>query len=87
MLLLHRDEAYAVLSRVAAAPLTTSIHVHPAAVQLDPRSDGVPRASAVNLDSIQAIQVGWLDTLITRLRPEKMEEVERAIHFALGLRA
>lgn len=86
MLLLARNEAYAVLTRVAAAPLTTSIRPQPATVQLDPHVDGVPRPSMINLDSIQAIPMEWLDTVIVRLRPEKMEEVERAIHFALGLR-
>ena len=86
VLLLSRDEAYEFLTWVIAAPLTTRVWDVPTTVPLDPRDDGVPRHSAVSLDNIQAVRKTWLDTLVVPLRPEKMRAVERAIHFALGLR-
>ena len=86
VLLLVRDEAYALLSWVMVAPLTTTFRDVPTQVRLDPSRDGVARTSLINLAEIQSIRPEWLDALIVRLRPEKMAEVERAIHFALDLR-
>jgi mRNA-degrading endonuclease toxin of MazEF toxin-antitoxin module len=45
----------------------------------------VPRQSVVNLDSILTISTQQVHEFIVHFRPEKMHEVERAIHFALGL--
>lgn len=86
VLLVARDEAYQVLTWVMVAPLTTRIRAIPTAVALDPADDGVPERCTVSLDNIQAIRTGWLDTVIVRLRPERMEAVDRAMRFALGLR-
>jgi mRNA interferase MazF len=83
--LLARSQAYASLSWFVAAPLTTTIRNIPTAVHLDPQTDGVPRPCIVNLDGIQAVQRTWLDRRIVRLRPTRMQAVERAIHIALGL--
>jgi mRNA-degrading endonuclease toxin of MazEF toxin-antitoxin module len=84
-LLLARDEAYTVLTWVMAAPLTTTYRDIPTAVSLEPDVDGVPQYSVVSLDNIQAVRKSWLESLIVRLRAEKMQNVEDAIHFALGL--
>jgi len=73
------------LSWVAAAPLTSRTRFAPTMVELDPRTDGVPQRSIANLDEIQPLRPSWLDEFVVRLRPEKMQEVERAIHFALAL--
>lgn len=86
VLLLARDEAYELLTWVMVAPLTTRIRMIPTSVRLDPAADGVPEPCAVSLDNIQAIRTPWLDHRIVRLRTEKLQEVESAIHFALGLR-
>jgi mRNA interferase MazF len=86
VLLLARNEAYSVLTWVIVAPLTTTTRNISTAVPLDPGADGVPRASIVSLDNIQAIRKDWLDAHIIRLRPAKMQAVDRAIHVALGLR-
>jgi mRNA-degrading endonuclease toxin of MazEF toxin-antitoxin module len=73
-------------NRIAATPLTSTMRHAPSQVRLDPKSDGVSAISIIKLNEIQAIRPEWLDTLIARLRPEKLEEVKRAQHFALGLR-
>jgi mRNA interferase MazF len=85
VLLLSRDGAYSLLTWVIVAPLTTTLWDAPTAVLLDPRYDGVPRRSVISLDNLQSIRLDRLNERITRLRLEKMQEVERAIHFALGL--
>ena len=87
VLLLARDQAYDLLTYVIAAPLTTRIRSLPTAVQLAPGVDRVPDLCIVNLDAIQVVHTGWLDRFIVRLGPERMEQVDRAIHFALDLRS
>lgn len=87
VLLVARNEAYPLLTWVMVAPLTTRIRPIPTAVRLDPDADGVPEPSAVSLDNIQAIRKDWLDVRIVPLRREKMDAIERAIHFAFGLRS
>jgi mRNA interferase MazF len=85
VLLLARDEAYALLTWVIVAPLTTAQRNIPTAVVLTPEIDGVPRASVAALDNIQAIRKSWLDSRIAALSSDRMREVEQAIHFALDL--
>jgi mRNA-degrading endonuclease toxin of MazEF toxin-antitoxin module len=85
VLLISRDEAYGRLTWIVVAPLTTRIRSIPTAVQLTPSKHGVPQQSQVSLDNIQAIESSWLDTFITRLPIDTMRQVDRAIHFALGL--
>src|SRR3954451_15892950 len=82
VLLLTRDSAYAVLTWVVVAPLTTNIRSIRSTGTLDPRADGVPRACAVTLDNLMAVNVGWIDDYVTRLT---MVAVDEAIHFALSL--
>ena len=56
VLILTRDNAIDYLGGVTVAPLTTTIRSIPTEVVLTPAEDGVPQASAVNLDNIQTIQ-------------------------------
>lgn len=86
VLLLARDEAYALLSGVAVAPVTSHVRAIRTWVALEPGSDGVPRRSAINLDAIQVIAPRRIDQFITALRPSKAAEVDLAVHFALGIR-
>ena len=48
-------------------------------------ADGMPRAGVVNLDSLATVYRTSLIDHITTLRREKMDEIERALHIALGL--
>jgi mRNA interferase MazF len=85
VVLVARDDAYAILTWVAVAPITTRLRRLPTAVPPDPDVDGVPDRSIVLLDHIQIIRREWLTGLITRLRHEKVQHIDLAIHFALGL--
>ncbi len=84
VLLLSRDEAYAVRNLVVGSPVTTRIRGLPTEVRLGPE-DGLPRASVVNLDVIVTVSKGRLRRRIATLTSDKMGAVETAIHFALGL--
>ncbi len=82
--LLSRDDAYQVRSLVLIAPVTTRIRDIPSEVKLS-LEDGLHRVCAINLDVITTIPKECLHQRITILKPEKMKEVEKAVHFALGL--
>ena len=84
MLLLSRNEAYAVRELVTVAPVTTRIRRIASEVPLGPE-DGLPRPCVANLDSITTIPKRSLRDRLTLLSPEKRREVEAALHFALGL--
>jgi mRNA interferase MazF len=84
VLLLSRNEAYAVRELVMVAPLTTRIRCIPSEVSLGDE-DGVPRVCVVNLDSITTIAKASLRERLTALSAEKLKAVETALHFSLGL--
>jgi len=84
VLLLSRNEAYAVRELVTVAPVTTRMRHIPSEVPLGPE-DGLPRPCVVNLDTITTIAKRILQERLVSLSPEKLKAVEAALHFALGL--
>jgi len=84
VLLLSRDEAYAVRELVTVAPVTTRMRHIASEVPLGPR-DGLPQPCVVNLDTISTIARRSLRERLTALSSEKLKEAEVALHFALGL--
>ena len=84
MLFISRDGAYSVRDLIIVAPVTTRIRGIPAEIPLGPE-DGLPRACVANLDAMYTISKRHVDTHISDLRIEKMQAVDSAIHFALGL--
>jgi len=84
VILLSREEAYSVRTRVTVVPLTTHVRGIPSEVRLGP-SDGLPRAGAANADEIVTIPASLLDRRIALLKPAKMAEIEEAVRFALAL--
>lgn len=84
VVLLSRNEAYAVRSLVTVAPITTRIRHIPCEVLLGTH-DGIPRECVANLDSIATIPKDCLRERLVSLTPEKLRDIENAIHFALGL--
>ena len=84
VLLLSRNEAYAVRDLVTVAPLTTRIRDIPSEVPLG-TEDGLPKRCVVNLDTITTIPRRTLSERITTLSAEKIAAVEKAIGFALSL--
>lgn len=84
VVLLSRDEAYAVRNAVTVAEVTRSIRGIPVEVPLSP-SDGLPKKCVVNLDTIVTIQKKLLRERICLLREEKIRQINEAIKFALDL--
>jgi len=86
VVLLSREEAYAVRALVIVAPVTTRIRGIPSEVLLGPEDD-LPRTCVANLDTITTIAKASLKERLTSLSAEKLKAVEMAIHFSLGLEA
>ena len=84
VLILTRDSILEYLDEVTVAPVTSTIRDIPSEVLLS-RDDGMPRDSAVNCDHIQTVSKAKVGALITRASMAKMEQVSRAIRFALDL--
>ena len=85
VLILHRDDIIEHLSEVTIAPVTTTIRNIPSEVFLSSVQDGVPRDCAVNLDHVQTVPKSRIGALITTLSPLRMESVNHALRFALGV--
>lgn len=84
VVLLSRNEAYAVRELVTVAPVTTRVRRIPTEVPLGP-AEGLPKACVVNLDTITTIPRRTLTAAIGPLPAEKLTAVERSLMFALGL--
>ena len=85
VVLLSRNEAYAVRELVTIAPLTTRVRRIPTEVALGP-ADGLPKPCVADLDTITTIPKRTLTARIARLTPQKRAAVDAALKFALGLR-
>lgn len=84
VVLLSRNEAYAVRELVIVAPITSRIRRIPTEVALG-RADGLPRRCVANLDTVTTIPKRALTQRLTSLTTEKLAAVERALCFAVGI--
>ncbi len=84
VLLLSRDEAYNVRNAVTVAQVTTTVRNIPVEVFLD-KKDGLPQTCVVNLDTITTVRKSIINERVCALRVEKMDAINKAIKFALGL--
>lgn len=84
VILLSRNEAYAVRELVTVAPITTRVRRIPTEVPLGP-AEGLPKTCVVNLDTITTIPRRTLTEPIGPLPPDKLIAVKRPLMFALGL--
>ena len=82
--LVSREEAYLTRQQVIVAPVSTRIRAITAEVLLG-LDEGLSRPSAVNLDTLYTINKSRLRTQISSLSREKMEAIDHALRFALGL--
>lgn len=83
VVMLTRDSALDFLGEVTIAPVTSRIRDIPTEVVLGPE-DGMPRECAVNADHLQTVARGRIGPLIATLTEGRMEELRRALLFALG---
>lgn len=86
VILLSRNEAYAVRELVTVAPVTTRVRGIPTEVALGPEQE-LPKPCVANLDTITTTPRRSLSAPIGPLSPDKLHAVERALLFALGFPA
>ena len=80
--MLTRDAAIPLLHSVLVAPATHTVRGIATEVHLDP-SDGVPQECALTLDNLTLISKALLTRQITTLDAMRMEQVCRALRFAV----
>lgn len=85
VLILTRSSVLDYLGEVTIAPITTTIRDIPSEVLLT-SEDGMSRTSAINLDHLQTVAREKIGGLIARLSAERMDEVRKALLFALGFK-
>ena len=83
VVVLSQDVAIPRLRRAVVAPCTTTIRGLPSEVLLEPSEDPIPRASAVNLDSMGSVSVGTLTQRLGRLGDQRMRQICAAINVAV----
>ena len=82
-MILTRDSAIEYLGEVAIAPVNSTIRDVPSELPLS-REDGMPRDCAANLDHIQTVSKSRIGALIGILSPQRLQELRKALLFALG---
>ena len=87
VVVLSRDAAIPRLRRALVGPCTTTIRGLPSEVLLEPGRDPIPRASVVNLDSVESVSLGTLVERLGRLSDERMQQVCSALEVAVACEA
>jgi mRNA interferase MazF len=72
------------LRRALIGPCTTTIRGIPSEVPLEPTEDPIPRASVVNLDSVESVSIGTLVERLGRLSDDRMRQVCDALAIAVA---
>jgi len=87
VVLVSRESAYSpVRTRAIVVEVTRTIRDIPSEVVLSKR-DGLPARCVANADNVATIPKAWLDERIATLSPARVDELDRALRFALGLEA
>jgi mRNA interferase MazF len=84
VVVLSRDAAIPRLRRTLIGPCTTTVRGIPSEVLLEPGQDPVPRASVVNLDSVESVSLATLVERLGRLSDERMLEICNALAIAVA---
>jgi mRNA interferase MazF len=84
VVLLSRDEAYAVRLKITVAEVSTVVRAIASEVSLD-RSDGLPRACVINADNLVTIPKALLESKIVSLTVAKLAALDAALRFSLGM--
>lgn len=84
VLILTRDSVIEYLNEITIAPITSTIRNIPSEVLLT-KNDAMAKDCAINFDHIQTVSKNKIGSLITILSKEKLEEIQKAIRFALDI--
>lgn len=83
VLILTRDSALGHLTRVTVAPISSTVRGVPSEVILD-IGDGMKGQCAVNLHNVVTLSQQRIGKRVASLGVQRMQEVCRALGFALG---
>jgi len=83
VVILTRNSIIDYLGEVTIAPITSKVRNIPTEVILG-KEDGMNVECAVNLDHIQTVSKKKVGSLISKLSQKKMDEIKKALLFALG---
>jgi mRNA interferase MazF len=83
VVILTRNSAIEFLGEVTVAPITSTIRDIPSEVLLSSK-DGMKNDCAINLDHVQTVSKGKIGALITGLSSTKLNQLRKALNFALG---
>jgi mRNA interferase MazF len=84
VVLVSRDEAYAIKSRFTAVTVTSTVRGIPTEVRLGP-AQGLRKVGVANTDELVTIPSTMLEARIATLTRAKLDELDAALEFALGL--
>ncbi len=84
VVLVSRDEAYEVRKMVVVAPVTTTVRAYAVEVTVG-RAEGLAKKGVVNCDWLVTVAIADLKTRIGALSGTKMDQLNEALRFALGL--
>ena len=84
VVLVSRDEAYGVRALVSVVPVTTRARGIPVEIPLG-RDEGLPKRCVANADTITTIPKAALVDYVGVLTPDKLEALDLALRFAIGL--
>jgi mRNA interferase MazF len=84
VVLLSRDEAYDVRAMVIVAPATTTVRGYAVEVKVG-RREGLPRECVVNCDWLVTVPKVDLVARAGSLSAAKVQKLDDALRFALGL--
>ncbi len=84
VVILNRDSILEYLGEVTIAPITSTIRDIPSEVLLT-HEDGMRKDCAINCDHIQTVSKSKIGSLITTMSQDKLEQISKAIWFALNL--
>jgi mRNA interferase MazF len=84
VVLVSRDEAYAIKSRVSVVVVTRTVRGIPTEVRLGP-SQGLPKVGVANADELVTLPTSMLAERISTLSRAKLAELDDALRFSLAL--
>ena len=84
VVLVSRDEAYALRSNVVVAPASTTVRGYSVELKLG-RAEGLQRPCVVNGDWIVTLPIEDLIERVGTLSREKLARLDDTLRFALGL--
>lgn len=84
VVLVSRDEAYAIRANVTVAPITTTVRGFAVEVAVG-KKEGLPKRGVINCDAVVTLSKSLLAERAGRLSAAKRAQLDRALAFALGL--